>query len=176
LGNLTDKSLNKKFKDVFFDFPMPINEIVWLCTANYAKQIEPFIFSRLTPIQIKPLSYAERLQIAQDLISYNFKSYKITDLASKFSLEMIKKCLCKEWGVRGLKDNIERIAYKAFLLKKRKGLPTDWDKYNWPIISKEEVDSDCPYSEDPSKKHKELCDCFKAELIEGWKENMKENF
>jgi ATP-dependent Clp protease ATP-binding subunit ClpA len=28
LGNLTDKSLNKKFKDVFFDFPMPINEIV----------------------------------------------------------------------------------------------------------------------------------------------------
>jgi len=28
LGNLTDKTLNKKFKDVFFDFPIPINEII----------------------------------------------------------------------------------------------------------------------------------------------------
>lgn len=113
LGNLTDKSLNKKFKDVFFDFPVPINEIIWFCTANYAKQIEPFIYSRLTPIHIKPLSYAERLEIAQDLINYNFKSYKISDLANKFTANMIKRCLCKEWGVRGLKDNIERVAYKV---------------------------------------------------------------
>jgi ATP-dependent Lon protease len=28
LGNLTDKTLNKKFKDVFFDYPVPINEVI----------------------------------------------------------------------------------------------------------------------------------------------------
>jgi len=28
LGNLTDKTLNRKFKDVFFDFPVPINEVI----------------------------------------------------------------------------------------------------------------------------------------------------
>lgn len=174
LGNLTDKGLNKKFKDVFFDFPVPINEIIWFCTANYAKQIEPFIYSRLTPIQIKPLSYDERLQIAHDLINYNFNSYKIADLANKFTAGMIKRCLCREWGVRGLKDNIERVAYKAFLLNKRKKLPSDWDTYAWPIINKggsREIDSNCPYGEDPNKPHKELCDCFKPKLIEGWQEN-----
>src|SRR5438067_5354945 len=87
LGNLTDKTLNKKFKDVFFDFPVPINEVIWFCTANYPDQIEPFIMSRLTPVPIAPLSYQQRIKIAQDLVAYNFNSYKIG------SLSLIKKCL-----------------------------------------------------------------------------------
>src|SRR6266480_1686754 len=80
LGNLTDKTLNKKFKDVFFDFPVPINEVIFFCTANYPEQIEPFIMSRLTPVPIAPLSYGERVQIAKDLINYNFSSYKVGGL------------------------------------------------------------------------------------------------
>src|SRR3954447_24692524 len=85
LGNLTDKTLNKKFKDVFFDFPVPINEVIFFCTANYPEQIEPFIMSRLTPVPIAPLSYKERLQIARDLVAYNFKGYKVDDLVDKMS-------------------------------------------------------------------------------------------
>jgi DNA replication protein DnaC len=172
LGNLTDKTLNKKFKDVFFDYPVPINEVIWFCTANYPEQIEPFIMSRLTPIPIAPLSYNQRLKIAQDLIAYNFSSYKIKHLVDKFSESLIKKCLTREWGVRGIKDNIERIAYKVFLLNKRGKLPSNWESYKWPIVDKEEVDGNCPYAKDRSKSHKEACDCFQGKEIEGWVDNM----
>src|SRR4051794_22747870 len=96
LGNLTDKTLNKNFKDIFFDFPVPINEVIFFCTANYPEQIEPFIMSRLTPVPIAPLSYAERVQIAKDLVAYNFSAYKVGELKEKFSEELIKRCLTRE--------------------------------------------------------------------------------
>jgi len=180
LGNLTDKTLNKKFKDVFLDFAVPIYQLIFFCTANNTEDIELFLLSRLTPVTIKPYNYQERLEIAHDLITYNFHSYKIADLIPKFSEKLIKKCLTREWGIRGLKDNIERIAYKAFLWKRRKKLPADWDTANWAIIDKEEVDAGdpqrnrpaCPYSEDRTAQHRKGCECFKPELIEGWAENM----
>jgi ATP-dependent Lon protease len=96
LGNLTDETLNKKFKDVFFDFPIPINEVIFFCTANYPEDIEPFLLSRLTRVKIEPLTFAERIEVAQGLIDYNFAKYEISDLKDKFSYELIKKCLCKE--------------------------------------------------------------------------------
>ena len=61
-----------------------------------------------------------------------------------------------------------------FLLKRRGNLPLDWDSYKWPIVDKEEVDGNCPYSKDRTKPHKELCECFKTDLIPGWVENMRE--
>src|ERR1700748_2635894 len=115
--------MNKKFKDVFYDFSIPINEIIFFCTANYAQQIESFIFSRLTPVNIVPPTCHERIETAQDLITFNFKRYRISDLVGKFNIKLIKKCLTREWGVRGLKDNIERIALKVYSLKKKNQLP-----------------------------------------------------
>ncbi|CAG8826123.1 12221_t:CDS:1, partial [Racocetra persica] len=96
LGNLTDETLNKKFKDVFFDFPVPINEVIFFCTANYPEDIEPFLLSRLTRVKIEPLTFAERIEVAQGLIDYNFAKYEISRLKDKFDLDLIKKCLCKE--------------------------------------------------------------------------------
>src|SRR6266516_2107472 len=80
LGNLTDETLNKKFKDVFFDFPIPINEVIFFCTANYPEDIEPFLLSRLTRVKIKPLTFAERIEVAQGLVDYNFAKYEISYL------------------------------------------------------------------------------------------------
>jgi ATP-dependent Lon protease len=96
LGNLTDKTLNKKFKDAFLDFAIPINQLVFFCTANNLEDIELFLLSRLTPVTIKPYAYQERLEIAKGLIAYNFHSYKIVDLIPKFSEQLIKKCLTRE--------------------------------------------------------------------------------
>jgi len=96
LGNLTDKTLNKKFKDVFYDRPIPINQCIFFCTANYPEDIEQFLLSRLTPVKIQPATYHDRIEIIKDLINYNFISYKIGDLIEKFSDELIKKCLTRE--------------------------------------------------------------------------------
>jgi len=131
-------------------------------------------------VKIQPATYYERIEIAEDLISYNFHSYKIADLIPKFNNELVKKCLTREWGVRGLKDNIERIAYKCFLLKRRGNLPSDWGSYKWPIVDKEEIDNGdpqrnrpaCPYSLDRNAEHRKGRECFKPEMIEGWNDNM----
>jgi ATP-dependent Lon protease len=96
LGNLTDKTLNKKFKDVFFDFSIPINEIIFFCTANYKEQIEPFLYSRLTPIEVEPLNYYERIEFANDLINKSFTKLKIKHLIDKFNIRLIKRCLTRE--------------------------------------------------------------------------------
>jgi ATP-dependent Lon protease len=88
--------VNKKFKDVFFDYAIPINQLIFFCTANNPEDIELFLLSRLTPVKIQPPTYAERIEIAQDLIDYNFGSYKIGDLTTKFDLPLIKKCLTRE--------------------------------------------------------------------------------
>ena len=123
LGNLTDETLNKKFKDVFFDFPVPINEVIFFCTANYPEDIEPFLLSRLTRVKIEPLTFKERIEVAQGLIDYNFAKYEISGLKAKFSYKLIKKCLCKECGVRQLKSNIQRLIYEVFLLEGEGILP-----------------------------------------------------
>lgn len=182
LGNLTDETLNKKFKDVFFDFPVPINEVIFFCTANYPEDIEPFLLSRLTRVKIEPLTFAERLEVAWGLIDYNFAKYEVSDLKANFSLELIKKCLCKEWGVRQLKGNIQRLAYEVFLLKGEGLLPDDWLNYEWPLVQEEEVDAGdpkrgrpaCPYFLDRNNEHRSGCECFKPDLVPGWRENMND--
>ncbi|CAG8465663.1 22861_t:CDS:10 [Gigaspora margarita] len=87
LGNITDAMVNKKFKDVFFDYPVPINNLIIFCTANYPEDIEPFLLSRLTPVQVKPLNFAERIKAAKGMLAYNFKKYKIIDLQGNVELD-----------------------------------------------------------------------------------------
>ena len=69
---------------------------IFFCTANYPEDIEPFLLSRLTRVKIEPLTFKERIEVAQGLIDYNFAKYEISYLKDKFSYELIKKCLCKE--------------------------------------------------------------------------------
>lgn len=180
LGNLTDETVNKKFKDIFLDLAIPINEIIFICTANYPEDIEGFILSRLTKIYLKPLTFDQRIEVAHDLISANFAKYEINHLKDKFNLALIKKCLCREWGVRKLKANIQRLAYEAFLLEGEEILPNDWISYDWPITDYEEIDAGdparnrpaCPYYLDRKAQHRKGCECFKPEMVEGWIENM----
>lgn len=180
LGNITDKTLNKKFKDVFFDYSLPINELIIFCTANSPQEIEPFLYSRLTPIQVQPPTFAQRLEIIDDFISLEFKKYKVTNLKTKISDTLIKKFITWEWGMRGAKDNVERTAYRVYLLNKKNKLPTDWDEYGWPIFQKIELDAGdkeinrpaCPVYADHTTQHREGCQCFKPEKIEGWIEEM----
>ena len=55
-------------------------------------------------------------------------------------------------------------------------MPDNWDTYKWgsTIVPKYETDGNCPFAKDRSKGHKEICDCFKPQDIEGWVENIGE--
>jgi ATP-dependent Lon protease len=96
LGNLTDETVNKNFKDLFMDLGIPINEVIFICTANYPEDIETFILSRLTKIYLEPLTFNQRIEVAEGLISYNLAKYEISHLKDKFDLDLVKKALMPE--------------------------------------------------------------------------------
>jgi ATP-dependent Lon protease len=93
LGNITDRKLNKKFKDVFLDYPIPIGQLIVFCTANYSENIDEFLKQRMTPIEISANNFQERMEIGKDLLSYQFKKYKISHLTNKVSDNLVKKML-----------------------------------------------------------------------------------
>jgi len=72
LGNPTDRTVNKTFKDDFFDFPTPANQIIYFCALNYPEELPDFINDRFRMIEVSPPSYQQRLEILR------------TNLASKF--------------------------------------------------------------------------------------------
>jgi hypothetical protein len=185
LGNITDKKLNKKFKDVFLDYPIPINQIIVFATANYPEDIEPFLFSRLTPIMILPNTFDERIEIANDLLRFNFKKYRILNLLGKVTRNLIKRMLTWEVGVRGMIDNVEKFSYKVWLDNKRNRLPEDWDNYSdWPFVQKLELDAGsvernrpiCPVYTNHNAQHRDGCECFRPNEIEGWVAEMGSSY
>jgi ATP-dependent Lon protease len=93
LGNITDRKLNKKFKDVFLDYPIPIRQLIVFTTGNYPENVDEFLKQRMTSVKISANTYQERIEIAKDLLSYEFKKYKVSSLRDKVSDSLIKKML-----------------------------------------------------------------------------------
>ncbi|CAJ0768624.1 7576_t:CDS:2, partial [Entrophospora sp. SA101] len=73
IGEPTDRTNNKKFKDVYFDFPTPINNAIFFCALNYAEELDPFIRDRFKMIEVKPPTYQQRLEILRALLQSKIK-------------------------------------------------------------------------------------------------------
>ena len=93
LGNPTDKTLNHAFKDKFFELPIPIQDIIFIGTANYPEEIEPFIASRMTVVMLKPLSYNQRMSIARKQVEAMFDRYKVSFAKSSLNDDLLKKII-----------------------------------------------------------------------------------
>ena len=86
--------------------------------------------------------------------------------------------------MRGVEENVERAAYRAYLLNKKNNLPENWDDYKWPISQKIELDAGdkdinrpaCPVYKDHQAEHREGCQCYKPEKREGWVEAMGKQY
>jgi ATPase family associated with various cellular activities (AAA) len=184
IGNPTDETINHVFKDNFFELPMPINNVIFILTANYEWQIEGFIKSRLTPINLKPLSFNQRLEIARQQVNIFFGQKKLDAEISKVSDDLLKRIISsyREWGVRKLKKNIERMSIKAREMYLDGTLPTDYNAYPWKFIEGEDWDNGdptnkvpaCPHFTNQTYKHKKDCVCFNGKEIEGWEDEFGE--
>ncbi|CAG8527575.1 28735_t:CDS:2 [Racocetra persica] len=61
-----DDTKNKTdFEDVYFQFPVPMNECFMICTANYLERLEQFVLSRCTRVKIEWLTYEDRIEVAK---------------------------------------------------------------------------------------------------------------
>ena len=55
VGNPTDRTVNKTFKDDFFDFPTPLNQVIFMVAINYPEDLPDFIRDRFRVIDVLPL-------------------------------------------------------------------------------------------------------------------------
>jgi ATP-dependent Lon protease len=55
VGDVTDMTKNKFFKDELVDFPYNLENVTFFATGNYEWQVEGFIFSRFTRVEIEVL-------------------------------------------------------------------------------------------------------------------------
>jgi len=200
VGNPTDRTSNRNFKDDFFDFPTPCNECIFLVAINYPEQLPDFIRDRFRVIEVEPLGYRERLEVLRVVLRGELKgldnAFRVIyhksweEVYNLFNQEeLLKKALTWTFSIRGAKDNIEQSlvpTLKADFLESERGLPEDVVSYEWEFLSKEEIDKGdrdrgrlaCPYALDETRRaeHRENCVCFRANLgkVEGWEEEMGE--
>lgn len=200
VGNPTDRTVNKDFKDDFFDFPTPCNQCIFLVAINYPEDLPDFVRDRFRVIEMEPLSYRDRLEVLRAVLKGElkgldnaFRAIYHQDWQNIYNLfnqeELLKRALTWTFSIRGAKDNIILSlvpTLKADFLVPERGLPGDLVSYDWKFISKEEIDKGdrdrgrgaCPYSVNPENEHREGCACFRANLgkVEGWVEEMGEYY
>ena len=122
LIHLTDPNMNKTFQDRFFQgIDFPLDKVILMFSYNNSQLIDPILLDRLTEIEVKPYSQAEKLLICKnfiikemcDNVNMNLDDLDISDDVIKFLID--KYTL--EAGVRNLKRKIEKI-YLRYNLKK----------------------------------------------------------
>ena len=200
LGNPTDRTVNKVFRDNFYDFPTSLDNIIYFCALNYIEELPDFIGDRFRMIEVQPPTYQQRLDILRVNLEGKIKSLdqafrKIYNKAwieifNLFNQEaLLKKALTKTMSIRGAKDNIILSLIPTLIsefLKPKKPLPSQQEmiSYDWKFKAKEELDKGdarrgrqpCPYADDHTKPHRTNCKCFVNNLnrVPGWRENMQE--
>ena len=75
IGEPTDRTGNKEFKDAFYDFITPCNNLMFFCALNYAEELPDFIRDRFTMIEVKPPSYPQRIEILRALLAGSLKKF-----------------------------------------------------------------------------------------------------
>jgi len=183
IGNPTDRTQNYMFKDDFYDFPTPLDQVIFLAALNYPEQLPDFVADRFDiKITVKPYAYSERIEIAQQLLKIGLKDLEFLiqevlhktweELYQQFNQEaLLKKALTKTYSIRGLKDNIQGKLLETLKTEfldedDLKPFPSDLINHNWGFSDREDLDlgdrdrkrASCPYAKDKSQPHRKLTD------------------
>ena len=74
LGNPTHRTVNKVFRDNFYDFPTSLDNIIYFCALNYIEELPDFIGDRFRMIEVQPPTYQQRLDILRVNLEGKIKS------------------------------------------------------------------------------------------------------
>src|ERR1043165_5672448 len=75
VGNPTDRTVNKIFKDDFFDFPTPCDNLTFIGTGNYPEDLPDFAEDRFRVILVNPLGYRQRIEVLRNILRGKLKSF-----------------------------------------------------------------------------------------------------
>ncbi len=191
VGDVTDMTKNKFFKDELVDFPYNLENITFFATGNHEWQVEGFIFSRFTRVEIEVLTWRERMEILRRLL-FGFREMKgkiqglekvltqkgrmsetIREYLRNLDDErLLKRFLTENWGIRQSKNNALLLVKRLnALFAEQKELPNDPVNYEWGFTYSTEKGELC------SELHQQLtrprnCQCWDSGKVEGWEENM----
>jgi len=190
IGNPTDRTQNFMFKDDFYDFPTPLDQVIFICALNYAEQLPDFVYERFDiKYTVKPYSYSQRIEIAKQLLKDGLQDLDFLiqqvlhktweELYQQLNQEaLLKKTLTKTYSVRGLKDNIQGNLLETLKTEfldedDLKPLPTDLINHNWGFSDHEDIDlgdrdrkrASCPYAKDKSQPHRKITDAVSQGFI-----------
>lgn len=183
IGNPTDREQNWVFKDSFYDFPSPCNNVIFFAALNYPEDLPDFVGDRFTKLNVKIYNYSQRIEVARGLIYKAFKKLEkafmkcygktAEQIFNHFNQEaFLAKTLTWTFSIRGMGKNISQSlipTIKADFLMPERALPTNVVIYDWNFSSREDTeeidkgDRDrkrmaCPYSEDKSLPHRKSTD------------------
>lgn len=68
LLEILDPNQNNEFKDAYLDFPINLNNVIFIATANYLAHIPPPLLDRMEVIYIAPYSLPEKFVILKTFV------------------------------------------------------------------------------------------------------------
>jgi hypothetical protein len=192
VGDVTDMTKNKFFKDELVDFPYNLENVTFFATGNYEWQVEGFIFSRFTRVEIEVLKWGERMEILRRLL-FGFREQrgKVQGLKNVLSQKgrmttqiseyldnldderLLKRFLTKNWGIRQSKNNALMLVKRLnALFAEMKELPNDPVNYDWGFSYSTEKGELCSEIH-TGETRPNNCQCWDEGKVEGWEENME---
>ena len=117
LMSVLDPSQNGSFTDAYFDFPVDLSGVLFICTSNTLKTIPEPLRDRMEIIQIEGYDENEKVVIARDYIlpglqaKYGIDSSLVNIPDS--TLAFITANYTMESGVRHLQKTLESVVLKS---------------------------------------------------------------
>ena len=117
LIHMTDPNMNGEFQDRFFqEVKFPLNKVIFIFSYNDSSIIDSILLDRITQIDVKPYSLADKINIGRDflmkeisdMVGFEHGSIIIKDE----DLEFISDEYVYEAGVRDLKRKLETLFLK----------------------------------------------------------------
>ncbi|KAL5217115.1 hypothetical protein ABZP36_017799 [Zizania latifolia] len=129
LLELLDPEQNANFLDHYFDVPIDLSKVLFVCTANVIEMIPGPLLDRMEIITIAGYITDEKMHIARDYLEKNTREscgimpeqVEVTDGALLALIENY----CREAGVRNLQKQIEKIYRKIALQLVRQGVSNE---------------------------------------------------
>lgn len=117
LLEVLDPEQNNNFGDHYLEVPFPLNDCMFICTANSVQNIPPALLDRMEVISLSSYTEDEKTEIAKQHLVPNQKSKNgIKDDEFTISEEAIRKLIrgyTRESGVRNLDREIGSLSRKA---------------------------------------------------------------
>ncbi|MCE8163514.1 MAG: AAA family ATPase [Candidatus Moeniiplasma glomeromycotorum] len=189
IGIPTDKTQNWLFKDVFYDFPSPCNNVIFFAALNYPEDLPDFVGDRFRKVNVKPLGYKQRIEVARRILQkeiadlegvwMKYLNQTAQQIFNRFGREeLIKKTLTWTFSIRGTEKNITGALIPNLLsyVRKNRNLPHDLVNHDWDFASREDTEEidrghkerrreACPYSQDKSLPHRTAKDKVKEGYV-----------